>query len=224
MGAQSMNRDAVIFCGGAQDLMGIEDTLCNACDSALVICADAGLRMAQMLGVSPDLAVGDFDSYTDALPQNIEILRVAAEKDDTDTMLAVRTALARGCRRITLTGALGGRLDHTFANLQTLDFIVGQGAAGEILSPTERVRMLTPGAYRFETLPGFSLSVFAYAGECADVTLTGVRYPLQNALLTAGFPIGISNEISADFAGISFSAGKLLVIRSKIPHQFPPAE
>ena len=96
----------------------------------LVLAADAGYEVCRREGIVPDLVLGDFDSMEQ--PKDAEnVLRVPVEKDDTDTMLAVKTALENGCDTIYLYGGTGGkRLDHTLANLQTLLFIRRRGARG----------------------------------------------------------------------------------------------
>ncbi|MEG1774722.1 MAG: thiamine diphosphokinase, partial [Oscillospiraceae bacterium] len=85
-----------------------------------VICCDEGLNAAKEIGLRPDLLLGDFDSIQTPLPQDILTMRFPVEKDDTDSMLAVREGLRRGCTEFVLLFSLGGRLDHTLANIQAL--------------------------------------------------------------------------------------------------------
>ena len=94
---------------------------------AFVIAADQGLRYLEEAGITPDLIVGDFDSLG-IVPQGANVVRHPVEKDDTDMMLAVKTGLARGYRTFVLYGGLGGRLDHTYANFQTLTYLARHGA------------------------------------------------------------------------------------------------
>ena len=98
-----------------------------------LICADSGYRHCVQLGFSPQLVLGDFDSYAGVVQSDCELLRYPIEKDDTDTMLAVKQALQRGYERLVLVGMLGGRLDHTLANIQTLVYAVEHGAAAQII-------------------------------------------------------------------------------------------
>ena len=100
--------------------------------AALVIAADGGLRHLEAQGLTADLIVGDFDSLG-RVPEGDNILRHPVEKDDTDMLLAVRTGLDRGYRVFVLYGGLGGRLDHTYANLQVLNFLASRGASGGLL-------------------------------------------------------------------------------------------
>ncbi len=215
MGTQKLS--CLIVAGGEAGEPDLS-VLCR--QKPFVIAADSGYTTAKRLGIAVDLLVGDFDSS--AFPEDYrgEAIRTPAEKDDTDTMLAVRLALARGFTDITILGGLGGRLDHTMANIQTLAYLLEHGAAGRIFTQDCEVRLLCAGEYQFPRRAGFTLSVFAYGGALEGVTLRGVKYPLKNARITDGFPIGISNEITADYAGISFLSGKMLVIQANNEEQF----
>ena len=185
----------------------------------MVIACDAGLKHARTLGIIPDLLVGDFDSYTGALPQDVPTLRVGEEKDDTDTMLAVRKGLEAGCRHFLLVAATGGiRLDHTIANLQTLAFLQSKGATGEILGARERIWLRCDGSLTIANRPDHSLSVFAFGGEAKGVTLQGVHYPLENAVLGCDFPLGVSNHIEGDRATVTVEQGTLLILQCPL-HQ-----
>ena len=114
-------KTAVIFAAGELGGKVSAEEIKSRAD--IIIAADKGLEHLSVLGLVPDIIVGDFDSYTGELPEtDAEMHRSVPEKDDTDTMLAVRIAIERGCTDIDLYGALGGRTDHTIANIQTLRF------------------------------------------------------------------------------------------------------
>ena len=183
-------------------------------EGAYIICADAGYERALAAGAVPDLVLGDFDNYTGPLPEGPEVLRVAAEKDDTDTMLAVKEAIRRGCDDITLLCALGGRFDHAYANLQALAYMLDHGVTGRLLGARERACMLRNGARLFPVWDGY-LSVFAYTPVCTGVTLEGFRYPLTDATLTHSFPLGVSNEFAEREGRVTVRDGTLLIIQSK---------
>ncbi|MDE5991799.1 MAG: thiamine diphosphokinase, partial [Oscillospiraceae bacterium] len=114
---------------------------------AYLIAADSGFSLLKRMGVTPALVLGDFDSLTEDKPTDCEILTAAAEKDDTDTMLAIKTALARGYRDITIAGSIGGRLDHTFANIQSLAYILDNGGSGRLVGETDTAELLGAGEY-----------------------------------------------------------------------------
>jgi len=184
-------------------------------EDAYVLCADSGLRLCQRMGRKPDLVLGDFDSLG-AVPEQLPHIVSPAEKDDTDTMLCVRTALEKGCRDIRIFGAFGGRLDHTLANLQTLEFLRKNGASGMLIGAGDWACMLQGGETgRFPRRSGETLSVFAWSEHCGGVCIRGAKYPLEQAELHRSIPLGVSNEITAQYAEICCETGILLVIGSR---------
>ena len=109
--------NAVIITSYIEDFSGIKDVL-NSED--YVICADGGWDIATELGILPNLLIGDFDSIKSPLPDGIETIKFLPEKDYTDLDLAIRTAVEKGYSHLTVIGGIGGRLDHTIANIQLL--------------------------------------------------------------------------------------------------------
>lgn len=205
-------RICVIFSGSPEQGIPCEPVP----EAAYILCADSGLRLAERLNRKPDLVLGDFDSLG-SVPEHLPHLTVPAEKDDTDTMLAVRTALAKGFRDIRIYGAFGGRLDHTFANLQTLEYIRKQGADGMLCGVSDSARMLCGGeTLKLKARAGWTLSLFAWTEECEGVSISGVHYPLTNGRLERYFPLGVSNEIEGEYAEIFLERGILLAVQSKI--------
>ncbi len=202
----------IIFTGGRPEPF-IPGGL-NVKDS-FVIAADKGYKYCKKLGIDPDLTIGDYDSLG-FVPDECEHIKYPKEKDDTDLMLAAREAINRGFTDITILCALGGRMDHVFANIQTLAFIRSEGAWGRILGAYEELILLTPGNYSFKKRDGYSLSLFAYSDIVEGLTIRGVKYPTTEIQLSNLFPLGASNEIISDTAEISFDKGLLLVIRSKL--------
>ena len=185
-------------------------------DADLVVCADTASLAAKKEGIVPHAVIGDFDhaAHEDQLAGEKKVLRFSSVKDDTDTMLCVKYALNRGAREIVIVGGIGGRLDHTFANIQTLSFIRTHGAVGTILDGDHLVTevsshvTLKKGAYDYA-------SVFALDPVCRDISLKGFKYEGEHIDLTSDFPLGVSNEITAETAEISVGEGNLLVILAK---------
>ena len=177
-----------------------------------VIAADAGYRVCQQAGITPDLLLGDFDSM-DQPADFANVRRAPVEKDDTDTMLAVKTALERGCTEIFLYGGTGGkRLDHTMANFQTLLYIRRRGGRGYLYDNDFLWTALENESFTIpKEVEWGLLSVFCLGDRAEGVDETGVQYPLQDAVLTAGFPLGVSNHILDAAARISVRQGALLV-------------
>ncbi len=186
----------------------------NIPEGAFIIAADGGLKHLSALELRPDIILGDFDSYDGELPGDCEIMTVPSRKDDTDMMLAVKTALARGYKEITLCGSLGGRLDHTIANIQTLEYISERGGKGRLLSEDNTVTFQKAGRERYPAAEGFYFSVFSFTDETV-VTTRGTKYDLTDYRLTRSFPLGVSNEITAAYAEAEVKNGILLVVFSK---------
>ncbi|MCE5188730.1 MAG: thiamine diphosphokinase [Eubacteriales bacterium] len=180
----------------------------------LVIAADAGYR--NLGGVKADYVVGDFDSLG-YVPEGEHVVRHPAEKDDTDAMLAARLGLSLGYRRFILLGSVGGRLDHTLANIQTLAFLQGRGARACLLGEEQTIAILERETLRFRAGLTGIVSVFAYDKTACGVYERGLKYPLTDAALTDDFPLGVSNAFTSAPAEISVEQGRLLVLWSATP-------
>jgi thiamine pyrophosphokinase len=175
-----------------------------------VIAADGGLRHLGQLALTADVIIGDFDSLG-YVPQNANVFPV--ERDDTDAMLAVRKGLELGCHRFVLYGALEGpRLDHTVANFQTLQFLADRGAQGFLVGKDTVVTVIKNGSLVLPALQEGIVSVFCMGRDAAGVTIEGLQYPLENGMLSAGFPLGVSNHFVGQEAKISVEDGSLLVL------------
>ena len=181
-----------------------------------VIACDAGYIHAQRADIVPDVIIGDFDSYLGDLPGGVEIIRTKPEKDDTDTMMALKLAIRRGYRRIMLVGALGGRIDHMLANISLIAFAATKGADLQIVDGHHQIFAVRDGKRRVPRSSWRNISVFAFDTECTGVTLRGVKYPLEGAVLTNTFALGVSNEFTEDIAEISVESGILIVVLSDI--------
>lgn len=177
---------------------------------AFVIAADGGLSFLASHGLTPHLIVGDFDSYGGALPKGVEIVRHPVMKDQTDMELAVYEALRRGAGRLFLYGGLGGRLDHTYANIQLLIMLARRGVEGFLVGKNETVTALCRRAARFS--PDFSGTVSVFACGSAVVTETGLLYKLRRASLTEERPLGVSNEFTGAEAEITVHEGTAVLM------------
>lgn len=186
----------------------------------LLLAADGGLVHLERQGLVPHLVVGDFDSLG-RVPEGNNIIRHPVEKDDTDTMLAIKTGLERGYRDFVLYGCLGGRLDHAYANLQALVFLARRGAAGWLLGGSLAVTAIRNGRLEFGAGREGVISVFCPDGEARGVTLTGLHYPLRDAVLTSAFPLGVSNRFTGAAASVSVEDGTLLVLWDVKEGQLP---
>ncbi|HWQ06201.1 MAG TPA: thiamine diphosphokinase [Feifaniaceae bacterium] len=176
-----------------------------------VIAADAGYK--QLGGIKPDLVVGDFDSLG-FVPREEAVVELPVRKDDTDALFAVKLGLSRGFLRFVLLGSVGGRLDHTLANIQALAYLTTRGARGVLAGENEKITMLHNGSLRFLGAPEGIVSVFAHDGTAMGVTEENLAYPLDRATVTTDFPIGVSNEFTKQPACITVEDGCLLIVWS----------
>lgn len=191
---------------------GMIDTLTlEPSEQDFVIAADAGYLYLKDLAVVADLVVGDFDSLGQK-PNHPNILIYPKEKNQTDMMIAVDEGFKRSYTTFVLLGGLGGRLDHTFANLQTLIYIASRGACGYLLGNGTAVTVIKNGSLRFDNEKTGIVSVFCCGDSAAGVSIRGLKYPLDNYTLTMLDPLGVSNEFIGAPSEISVSDGSIAVM------------
>ena len=195
----------VIFCAG-----GFEKLARPIDASDYILAADGGLAHVQKLGLKPHGIIGDFDSLG-YIPQDAQVFPV--EKDDTDSMLAVKKGLELGYRRFEIYGSLDGdRLDHTIANLQTLAYLRRYGAVGYLIGIRYMVTVLENGALRFPKEAAGILSVFCMGAKAQRVCLRNLKYNVENATITGDFPLGVSNHFTGKPARITVEKGSILAM------------
>ncbi len=179
-----------------------------------VIAADGGQRLASAMNLVPDRVIGDFDSSE--CPMRRDTCTVLpVQKDDTDVLAAVRMALEHGYRDFVLLGCLGGRLDHTLANLAVLSFLQQHGAAGVLADEIHEVWLLAEGEHVVPPRPDCTVSLLPFGGDAHGVTVQHAAYPTQDAVFVTSFPIGVSNEFTEQPLMISVKSGQLLMILAK---------
>ena len=182
----------------------------------LCIAADSGYHTARTLGERVDILLGDFDSIGE-IPcgEGMEIRQVPAEKDFTDTQMAVEIAVERGAEEIIIIGGLSGRLDHTLSTLSILEDLHGMGVYATVTDGQSRARYL----YSSSTLIARShykyLSVIAVDETVKGVDIEGCKYPLKRATLRRRNQFAVSNEITGNVAFISVKKGGVYIIESK---------
>jgi len=209
---------AVIFVGG---ILRPGRAVTAAIEAADLILAASGAATALRYQQQPAMIIGDFDSLPPALltmhmRESGRILRVPAEKDETDTELAIRVALEQGAQHISLLGGFGGaRFDHAVANLMLLaDF--PQVALTLIDGPLTCRFLHGPAQMEVLGQPDDLLSLFPFQGDVMGISTQGLYYPLHEDTLSFGKPRGISNKLTADQATIRFEQGLLLVMHTDI--------
>lgn len=198
----------VIFCAGSFD--SLAEPIAR---DDYILAADGGLTHVQTLGLEPHGIIGDFDSLG-YIPQGATLFPV--EKDDTDSMLAVRQGLKLGYDRFILYGSLDGpRLDHTLANFQTLQFLADHGAQGYLVGQRYLATVIKNSAISFPDTAQGIISVFCLGKDAKGVSISGLQYSLENGSLTAGFPLGVSNHFMKKPSRIQVNDGSLLILWDK---------
>ena len=182
----------------------------------LCIAADSGYHTAVALGERIDLLLGDFDSIG-AIPRDaeFEIQQVPAEKDYTDTQLAVEIAISRGADEIIIIGGLTGRLDHTLSTLSILEDLHARGLHGRITDGQSRAHYLKSSSTLVARSAYKYLSLVAADEVVKGVDVEGCKYPLKRATLRRRLQFAVSNEITGNVAFISVRKGGVYVIESR---------
>ena len=178
----------------------------------LVIAADGGFAALEGLGRSPDLVVGDFGSLGHR-PDHPHVVALPVEKDDTDMHSAIRLGWERGYRAFRLYGGTGGRIDHTLANIQSLAWLASQRGRGWLVGPDWTATVLSDGgALTLEAGRQGTVSVFCLGDRAEGVDIQGLKYGLSDGVLTADYPLGVSNSFLGGESRVSVRRGKLLVL------------
>jgi len=180
-----------------------------------VIAADGGLRALESIQIRPDLLIGDLDSLGEyPLPADVPLEKHPVEKDDTDTGIALAQGYAMGYRDFRLYGCGGGRIDHLLANFQSMARYSKAGASVRLVDPHYDAYAVSDGTLILPPRkPGVTVSVFCHGCRADGVTLRGLKYPLDHAVLTNDYTLGVSNEHTDQPAEISVKSGTLLVIQ-----------
>ena len=183
-------------------------------DDYIVFC-DSGLKHLEALQVKPSLIVGDFDSH-DNPHLDVETIVLPCEKDDTDTVFAVKEAIKRGFDDFLLIGVVGARLDHTLGNVSILLYLDSVGKKGIIIDDYSEMEIVSKEpAYIEESYAFFSL--INITGTAKGITIENAKYLLNNAKITCEYQYGVSNEVlSGKTAKVSILDGKLLLIKDRM--------
>ena len=177
-----------------------------------IIFCDSGLKHMHKLAIKPRLIVGDFDSHENP-HLDIETIVLPCEKDDTDTVFAVKEAIKRGYVDFLLIGVIGARLDHTLGNVYILEYLDELGLKGKIIDDYSEMELVSrEPAYVDDSYAFFSL--INITGIARGITIEDAKYPLNNGEITCSYQYGVSNEVlSGKRAKISIKDGKVLLIK-----------
>lgn len=213
-----MKKTACIITGGTIE----EDFLLRHLQNnqySVIIVVDGALEITHRLHIMPSYIVGDFDTVDltllDAYNPRI-IQRHLPQKDQTDTELAIKTAIEEQCTHLVLLGAIGSRWDHSLANIFLLEQLLEKGIHAVLWDASNRL-YLAKQSFRIKKEEAFGtyFSLLPLTETVEGVTLTGFRYPVQNMTFHRKYTLGVSNEITEKEAMIEFSKGKFLVIESQ---------
>lgn len=250
-------KHAILIGAGEIDYSMADAIKSRISEHDLVIALDGGLKFCAEHDIEPDMIVGDFDSLAQennkanketrvklqqknmergfsakdeilaGYPQRI-IYRLPCEKDDTDTLAAIKLAIEKGFTSFIIYGGLGGRLSHTMANMQTLMYLKERGLHGELIGDNSRIFLIKNESIAIQPLmddagttvhpvmkkedDGGYISIFSYSEKSEGVTLKNLKYEIENVTLTNSFPIGVSNEFIGKTAEISVKKGVLLIV------------
>lgn len=189
-----------------------------------IMCADNGYYIASNAGIKPDLIIGDFDSLDKkaTLPDDVETITFPIEKDYTDTMICLQEALRRGYFDIAIAGGLGGRFDHTLANIQSMSWALNEGPSKYdkevrimMADGKNTIHLIKDSTFTLQGRPGEKFSLLSHSGVCSGVTVDHAKWPLQDSELVTSFPLGISNEFIDKECTITVENGELLVMKCR---------
>lgn len=220
-----MAKRVLIFSGGPVADLGFLAAKCDELKPFVLICADGGGRYAYELGLAPQALVGDMDSLSPEIQRCFEeegthIERHPKDKDKTDTELALEYAFALAPDEIIILAAMGGRLDHTLANVSLLATGVKKKISVRLIDEWCEVFMVERKAV-VEGKAGQTVSIFPFSDEASGVSLEGFAYLLTDGVMAREKPYGISNRLKEPHGVISVKKGSLLVIRYFKNGEFP---
>ena len=200
-----------VIVGGA-DINNYEFIREKLCADDFVIFCDSGLKHLEQLQAEPSLIVGDFDSHENP-HLDVETIVLPCEKDDTDTVYAVKEAINRGFNDFLLIGVVGARLDHTLANVSILLHLDSLGKKGCIIDDYSEMEIVSDKPVFIQDDCSF-FSLLNISGCAKDITITGAKYPLTGAEISCEYQYGVSNEVlPGEVATVSVTNGKLLLIK-----------
>lgn len=199
-------KKCIIFGAGVYD-----SALPHINENDFIIAADAGYEKCRQLNIMPDLTVGDFDSSTN-IPITPNVVTLPIEKDITDLDAAINYGIKENCNEFHIYGGLGGRIDHSFANYSLIARLAKEGKKAFLYGENYKVCALHNADIEIEAKKGTTLSVFSWSEFSSGVSISGVKYPLENAVLTKDFSLGVSNSFVGKTAKIGVKNGTLLIM------------
>jgi len=182
------------------------DAAALADTDAFILCADGGKAIADKAGLRCDYHIADMDSSSDGCPDML----LPTVKDDTDTLACLKYAADNGFTDVSVIGGIGGRPDHTYANIQCLKWAQEHKMTAVLCDAYNEVRLLPEGVYDIPCNKKF-ISLFAYSAD-ADVSIAGAKYSGEHIMLNNAMPLGVSNEPAGKNVHIEVHSGEVLMI------------
>ncbi len=214
-----MHMNAIVLANGSIENPEMLAQRLSELSDCYIIAADGGIQVAEMLSLPVDLIIGDLDSSTEELlshfaHQGVTIERYEAEKDETDLELALFKAVDMASERVIMLGGLGGRLDMSLANIQTLAHPALVGTKIEIWHGQQTGWLLRPPGGSIHGEPGDTVSLIPMGGEVTGLVSSGLAYPLEDDTLSLGVTRGVSNVLTHPVAEVNLTTGLLFIVHS----------
>jgi thiamine pyrophosphokinase len=190
-------------------------------DEDMVVCVDGGAGNALALGLEPQVVIGDMDSIEADLRRHLEkegclFVEHPSRKDETDSELAVSYALSHGATELILLAALGGRADHTLANVMLLAVPELAQIPARLIDGNQELVMVRDEVL-IEGRPGDTVSLLPLTADAVGIHTEGLEYPLNDATLKFGATRGVSNVLVAAEARVRVQSGLLLLVHFHQP-------
>ncbi|MEE0945513.1 MAG: thiamine diphosphokinase [Acutalibacteraceae bacterium] len=199
----SMNKICFVF--GAGEIRNAKIK-----ENSLIISADGGYEYLKKNNITPHIILGDFDSLG-YVPKGENVIVYPAVKDSTDMALAVEKGIKLGCETFVLYGGMGGRIDHTLANIQLLSLLAEKGKKGYLVDTENVVTAICNSQITFsKEYIGF-ISVFSHSNKSEGVSIKGLKYELNDQTLLNNVALGVSNEFIGKESIISVKNGTLII-------------
>lgn len=193
----------------------------NVSEKDLCIAVDGGYVYCKIMGIIPDIIIGDMDSVDEGTLFDIlaiekdnpdKVIRLTPEKDDTDMLAALKIGMSKGYKDFIIYGAMGGRIEHTIANIQCLSYLKNNGCKAYIMDENVMMTVVKDETVNFNKAMEGYMSLFALGDKATGVTIKGMKYLLNQTTITNDYPIGISNEFTGAEGSICVEKGMLLII------------
>jgi thiamine pyrophosphokinase len=211
---------AFIVANGEQNDYGFARALLTG--KSCILACDGGLRHCRAMGIVPCCIIGDMDSVDARLldeSHNVPVLGYPTDKDLTDLEIAISHACDLGANDIVVLGGLGGRVDHMLGNIHALAAAVQRGARAALRDRHTKVSLIKDYC-RLNAAEGGTVTLLPLTTAAEGIVTKGLKYPLNDESLEAGYARGVSNEIISEWAEVQLKKGLLVVIQTKTADYF----